>query len=154
MGPDQPAARESGIRARLPLSVLLSRVLLAFAIEFEGQSDLSLAISANIVRVLDEKGLRVRDLPLLTGVSKEAISMAMGILQKRRLALVEPDPAGSHAKVARLTPKGRAAQDAYRKLPGIIEERWQARFGKDSVCTLRDLTGADSRRARRAPDGS
>jgi hypothetical protein len=67
------------------LSALLSRVLLAFAIEFERESDLSLAISANVLRVLDEKGTRIPDLPLLTGISKEAISMALGVLQKRVL---------------------------------------------------------------------
>jgi DNA-binding MarR family transcriptional regulator len=134
-----PAVRENGIGARLPLSALLSRVLLAFAIEFERESELSLAISANVLRVLDEKGVRVRDLPLLTGVSKEAIAMAMGVLQKRGVALVGPDPSGSRAKVARLTPKGRKAQEAYGQLIGIIEERWQARFGKDTLRTLRDL---------------
>jgi hypothetical protein len=31
-------------------------VLLLFAMEFERESELSLAISANVVRVLDEKG--------------------------------------------------------------------------------------------------
>jgi hypothetical protein len=61
----------------IPLPALLSRVLLAFAIEFETESDLSFAISANIARVLHEKGVRLRDIPLLTGVSKEAISMGM-----------------------------------------------------------------------------
>jgi DNA-binding MarR family transcriptional regulator len=141
-GPDHerraPAGRESSIGSRLPLSALLSRVLLAFAIEFERESDLSLAISANVVLVLDEKGVRVRDLPLLTGVSKEAVSMAAGVLQKRRVAVVEPDQTGSRAKVARLTPQGREAQDAYRQLLGIIEKRWQARFGKDTIGTLRE----------------
>ena len=129
-------ATEAG--SSLPLPALLSRVLLAFAIEFERESDLSLAISANIVRVLDEKGVRVRDLPLLTGVSKEAISMALGVLRKRRLAVVGTDQAGSRAKAARLTPKGREAQDAYHRLTGIIEERWQARFGKDTIRALRE----------------
>lgn len=123
--------------SRLPLSALLSKVLLAFALEFESESDLSLAISANVVRVLDEKGVRIRDLPLLSGVSKEAISMAMGVLQKTGVAVVEPDQAGGRGKVARLTPEGREAQDAYRRLLGILEERWQARFGKDAVQTLR-----------------
>ena len=135
---EAPAGRQSGIGPRLPLSALLSRVLLAFAIEFERESELSLATSANVVRVLDEQGVRVRDLPLLTGVSKEAIAMAMGVLRKRRIAVIEPDPTGSRAKVARLTPKGQEAQDAYRQLPGIIAERWQARFGKDTIRALRD----------------
>jgi DNA-binding MarR family transcriptional regulator len=141
-GPDHergaPAGRHDSGGIDLPLSAFLSRVLLAFAIEFERESDLSLAISANVVRVLDEKGVPVRDLPLLAGVSKEAIATALGFLQKRRLAVVDPDPAGSRAKIARLTPKGREAQDAYRQLFGIIEQRWQARFGKGCIRTLRD----------------
>jgi len=140
-GPDQkpaPAGRENSIGSRLALSALLSRALLAFAIEFERDSDLSLAISANVVRVLDEKGVRVRDLPLLNGVSKEAISMAIGILQKRHAAVIEPDQSGARAKVARLTRKGRGAQDAYRQLVSIIEERWQVRFGKGVVRALRE----------------
>jgi hypothetical protein len=58
---------------------LLSQVLLAFVLEFECESELSLAICANVVRVLDEKGLRVRDLPILSGVSKEAIAMALAL---------------------------------------------------------------------------
>jgi len=101
----------------------------------------ALAISANIVRVLDETGVRVRDLPLLTGVSKEAIGMAMGVLRKKRVAVVEAERSGSRTKVARLTPKGREAQDAYRQLLGIIEERWQARFGEETISTLREALG-------------
>jgi DNA-binding MarR family transcriptional regulator len=143
-GPDRegqaPAAREENI-ASLPLPALLSRVLLAFAIEFERESELSLAISANVVRVLDEKGVRVRDLPLLSGVSKEAIAMALGVLQKKRIAVVGPDPAGGRTKVARLTPKGREAQDRYGRLVGLIEERWQARFGPEAVRALRESLG-------------
>lgn len=114
-------------------------MLLAFAVEFERESDLSLAISANVVRVLDEKGVLVRNLPLLSGVSKEAIAMALGILRKKSLAVVEPDPAGSRAKIARLTAKGLETQDTYRRLLGIVEERWQVRFSKDSIRTLREL---------------
>jgi DNA-binding MarR family transcriptional regulator len=121
----------------LSLPALLSRVLLAFAIEYENESDLSLAISANVLRVLGEQGVLLRDLPLLSGGSKEAISMAMGILQKKQVAVIEPDATGSRAKVARLTPKGREAQDTYRQLLRKIEERWQLRFGKDAIRSLR-----------------
>jgi DNA-binding MarR family transcriptional regulator len=131
----RPDVGEEGF-SQLPLSTLLSKVLLAFALEFERNSDLSLAISANVLRVLNESGVRVRDLPILTGVSKEAISMAMGILQKSGDAVVEPDPAGSRGKVARLTAKGREAQDAYRQRLAILEERCQERFGKDIIQSL------------------
>ena len=64
--------------------------------------------------------------------------MGMGILRKKRLAVVEPDPSGNRAKVARLTPEGREAKDAYRQLPINIEQRWQARFGKDTIHALRE----------------
>ncbi len=131
------AASEDRTGSRLALSAMLSKVLLEFAIEFERESALSLAISANMVRVLDEKGTRVRDIPLVSGVSKEAIAMAMGILQKARLIVVEPDPAG-RGKVVRLTAKGREAQNAYHRLVGAIEERWETRFGKDVVRKLRE----------------
>jgi DNA-binding MarR family transcriptional regulator len=131
------AAAHSEEGSRLPLSALLSRVLLAFAINFEAESELSLAICANIVRVLDEKGVRVRDLPFLTGLSKEAINMAMGVLRKKGLAVVQADSSGGRAQLARLTPKGGKARDAYRQLLGIIEERRQARFGKETIGALR-----------------
>jgi DNA-binding MarR family transcriptional regulator len=121
----------------LPLSALLSRVLLAFAIEFEREAELSLAICANFLRVLDEQGVRVRDLPLLTGVSKEATSIAIGILQKRREAVIEPDQSGSRSKVARLTLKGREAQKGYRRLLVNLEDRWHARLGEDAIRKLR-----------------
>lgn len=121
----------------LHLSAALSRILLAFALEFESESDLSLAISANVLRVLSEKGVRLRDLPRLTGVSKEAISMAMGILRKQRLATIEPDPADSKFKLVRLTASGRKAQNAHRKLVQEIEQRWQPRFGEDKIHDLR-----------------
>ena len=140
-GPDDKRRPESGRDrdCRLPLPALLSRVLLAFAIEFERESELSLAIGANVVRVLDETGVRVQDLPFLTGVSKEAIRMALGILMKKRLAVIEPDPKGGRAKVARLTGKGREAQEVYRRLLVTIEESWTARFGEDTIGLLRGL---------------
>jgi DNA-binding MarR family transcriptional regulator len=137
---DQPAAagRKDDGGSRLPLSALLSRVLLAFAIEFERESDLSLAIGANLLRVLSEKGVRVRELPRLTGVSKELIKGSLGLLAKLRYLVVEPDPTAKAAKLARLTSKGCEAKHAYRERLELIEERWLARFGKGAVCNLRE----------------
>jgi len=133
----------------LSLPTLLSRVLLAFAVEFERRSDVALAISANLLRVLGQPGVRVRDLPLLAGASKEAISMAMGIAGKQGLAVLEPDPAASRGKVARLTPGGRSAQDGCRRLLTATEDDWQERFGSDGI---RGLRQALDRLA--APDGT
>jgi len=130
--------RDSGFSAIPHLPALLSKVLLAFTIDFESESDLSLAISANIVRLLDENGVRVRDLPHLAGVSKEAIKMALGFLEKRRYIVLEPSPTPPRAQLVRFTPKGRAAQGAYRRRLCLVEERWQTRFGRDNIDNLRE----------------
>lgn len=141
-----------GMRAALPhlasrrpvtsgapdLSVLLSQVLLAYTLEVERESDLSLAISANALRVLDVAGVPVRDLPRLAGVSKEAISASVGFMERSGYLVVEPDPGAGRAKVARLTAKGGNAAAAYRRLVGLVEDRWEARFGADRVRALRE----------------
>jgi DNA-binding MarR family transcriptional regulator len=141
-GPDQaraPMASAVAAISRFPLPALLSKVLLAFAIEFERNTEVSLAIGANVLRLAGEKGVRVRDLPLLAAVSKEAIAMALSFLQKRGYAGVESESSDVRAKVLVLTPKGRRAQAAYRELVWAIEERWKARFGHETIRTLREL---------------
>ena len=118
------------------LSVLLAQVLLAFTLEFERDSPVSLAVGANALRVLTDEGIRMRDLPRLTGVSKEALSMAVGVLSRRGYAVVQPDPAG-RGKLVRRTPEGHSAQDDYAGLLDAAEQRWPARFGAGQIGALR-----------------
>jgi DNA-binding MarR family transcriptional regulator len=132
-----PVIRNSGFAEIPNLPALLSKVLLAFTIDFESESDLSLAISANVVRFVDENGVRVRDLPHLAGVSKEAIKMALSFLEKRHYIVLEPGPPPVRAQLVRFTPKGRAAQSAYHRRLSLIEERWQVRFGRGNITKLR-----------------
>jgi DNA-binding MarR family transcriptional regulator len=124
-------------RSQLPLPTLLSKALLAFAVEFEAESQLSLAIYANVLRVLDEEGIPVRDLPRMTGVSKESIRMAMGILRKARLVIEGTDPKNGQTNVIRLTALGRAMQHELSALLAGIEERWRERFGIAPILGLR-----------------
>ncbi len=132
-----PTGREGGELRNLPLSALLSKVLLAFAIHFERDSELSLAISANVSRALDEKGVAARELPRLTGVSKEAIKVAAGVLQKGRYIEVLPQASVPRSKLVRLTPKGVAAQEDYYRRLSEIEARWNEKFGRDALTRLR-----------------
>ena len=101
-----PRTGASDDAGSLALPSLLSRVLLMMAIDFEARSKVSLAIHADVLRVLGEASTRIRDLPRLSGVSKEAISMAMGFVAKRGLVVLEPNPNGKPGKAARLTGKG------------------------------------------------
>ena len=121
----------------LPLSALLSRVLLAFALEYEREAGLALAVAANVLRVLGSEGTRLRDLPALTGTSTASIRWALGILTRGDLAAEEPDPAASRGKVARLTQRGLDAQHLYHELTGTIERRWHDRFTPGATGALR-----------------
>jgi DNA-binding MarR family transcriptional regulator len=132
--------------SRLTLPELLSKVLLACALDFESASDLALGvytdrgagrleISANVLRVLDDGGTRVRDLPAATGVAQMAIGNWLGRLDEHRYLSVGADPGGGRFKVARLTPRGRAAREAYR--------RWAAADGQvPGAAALRAALGA------------
>jgi ribosomal protein L28 len=153
----QVAAYPRRETSRLPLPALLSRALLAFAVEFERESEVSLAICANVLRVVDERGVRMKDLPRLGGVSKEAVSVAVGWVARAGFAAVE-------ARVAQLTQRGLAARDEYRRTLASLEERWRARFGAEAIDRLRasldprpgkgidELYGSGWRAATRKPE--
>ena len=70
----------------------------------------SLAVSANVLRVLARDGTRTRDIPALAGISKEAVAMAVGVLAETGLAAEGPDPDGGRFKIIRLTSAGDQGQ--------------------------------------------
>jgi DNA-binding MarR family transcriptional regulator len=154
-GPTRPEfSRRSGRpddAETLALPSLLSRALLMLAIDFESRSKVSLAIHADLLRVLGETPTPVKDLPRLTGVSKEAISMAMGVIVKRGLAVLEANPNAKVGKAARLTPKGLASLEAHTRLLRNVEEEYVSRYGADITGALREsleTLGGDSRGSR------
>lgn len=136
-GPGPPEPTEDP----LPLSALLSQVLHAFALEYEQDAQASLCFSANILRLLDEDGTKVAQLPRRSGVAVEAIRTALGILAKRRFITIASDPQ-TRSKHARLTGQGLEGRDLYRELPGEIEGRWAQRFGAEPIAQVRSLLEA------------
>jgi hypothetical protein len=136
-GRQEFARREPATEPDLRLGVLLARVLLSITIRFEQRSKLSLAVHANLLRVLDTDGVLVKDLPVLSGVSKEAIAMALGLLTKRDLAVVGAAPSTGRFKAARLTDRGQEGQWAYTDAIGQLDTRAAQRFGADTVAGLR-----------------
>jgi methyltransferase (TIGR00027 family) len=130
------AGRQAAGAADAGLPALLSHVLLALAIDVERESRLSMVVGAGALRVLGTDPVRVADLPLRAGLSKEAISRALGLLERHGYAVVEPDPAASRGKVARLTAQGQRAQDEYRRLVAAVEQQWRDRFGVAHITAL------------------
>jgi DNA-binding MarR family transcriptional regulator len=120
------------------LSSLVSGVLWAFTRDLETASRMSMAIGANTLRVLRAEGVRVRDLPRLTGVSKEANAMSTGWLQRHGLVVLEPDPGAQRGKILRLTTKGRGAQRAFHDAVARTEEEWRSRPSRAALDGLRD----------------
>ena len=112
-----------------PLVVLLAHALMAYTLDFEQGTPLSLPLSANVLRVLDGDGVPVRDLPSLTGISKEAVEVSLTSLSRTEYVVVEGAPASK--RVIRLTPTGEQLRAEQRRLHARIEKQWGARFGAD-----------------------
>lgn len=91
-----------------PLIALLGQVLTSLTMDHERLADVSLPLGANVLRVIGDDVVRVRDLPQRSGVSKQAIAMAMTYLQRSGMLTAQPD------RCVALTPVGRHALDDYR----------------------------------------
>jgi hypothetical protein len=96
-----PRARGDGGSFALP--TLLSRLLSTFRLEFDREAPAPLVFSANTLRVLGEKPIRVAELPRLTGGSPETTDIGWQI---KPYVVVTSDPAASRGKVVRLSPLG------------------------------------------------
>jgi hypothetical protein len=94
-----------------------------------------LAAGANVLRVVDDVGVRVRDVSRRAAISPEVAKWSMGVLEHGYVT-VEPDPQASRGKVVRLTPEGATVQQAYGSRAAAIEERWAGQFS-DVVTDLR-----------------
>jgi hypothetical protein len=90
------------------LAGLLGQALTSLTLGQEEGSPVSLPLAANFLRVIDGETVRIRDLPELSGVSREAVAMATGFLERGGLAESGPQ------RSITLTAAGRAALGDYR----------------------------------------
>lgn len=138
---ESPVLRTTPSDRRAPaapnLATLLAGVLFAFTLDFEALSRIALPIAANTLRVLDAEGVRLRDLPVLTGVSKEANAMCSGWLQRHGCAEQIRDPDAPRGQVLRLTARGRAAQASFLRNLAETEEDWRTSRGATVIDAVR-----------------
>jgi len=90
------------------LGGLLGQALTSVTLGHEQHSAVSLPLAADFLRVIGGQTVRIRDLPALSGVSKQAVAMATGFLERRGRAQIGPP------RSVTLTGAGRAALDDYR----------------------------------------
>jgi len=119
-GPRRSAAEDG-----LPLPVLLSRVLLAFALDFERDSQAPLSLCANAIRVLSDEPIPAAEIPKRTGCSEETAGIGW---QLRPYIVVATDPARGRGQFVRLSPAGITAQHAYGRRTRDVEEKWKQEY--------------------------
>ena len=126
--------RKSPAEDGLPLPVLLSRVLLAFALDFERESATPISLSANAIR---DEPIPETEIPKRTGCSEETAGIGW---QHKPYIVVEKDPARGRGKFVRLSEAGIKAQHEYFSRTRDIEERWKKRFGASTKELRESLT--------------
>ena len=110
-------------QGELPLVALLARALMEYMLRFQQGSPLPLPLSANVFRVLGADPVPARELPSLTGISKEAVAVSLTSLTKTDYVVVDGAPASKRA--IRLTPAGAALRTDQRRLHARIRKRWE-----------------------------
>jgi hypothetical protein len=118
---------------RIPLPALLSKALLAFALEFNRESEAPLSIAANVLRVAADEGVRVSDLPRLTGGSPEVSAIGWRL---KYYVTIDASTKG-RGKLVRPNALGLRVRYAYPGLLDRIESRWEHRFGAQTIHDLR-----------------
>jgi hypothetical protein len=118
----------------LSLPALLSQAVFEFAMDFDREAGVSLALCANAIRVLGCEPVPEAEIPRLTGSSPEMSGIGW---QLRPYVVVEADPEAARGKVVRLSPRGLEVQQKYHMLMGAIELEWQDQYGKRTVGNLR-----------------
>lgn len=149
---------------RMPLSALLSQALVAYTIEFDNEFEQRCPHSATVkggagireglpwlvsqpmwtlfLRHIGDGGTPVRVLRALACLSDRAIKSRLHHLEWWHYLTFAPDPASTREKphyhdlLVYLTPGGKRARDEWKPLNKVIDRRWQARFGKETVGSL------------------
>jgi hypothetical protein len=106
----------------LSLITLLAHALMAYTVDFEDGSPVSLPLSANVLRVLGKSGVPVRQLPGLVGISKEAVEVSLTSLTRTDYVAVEGAPATR--RTVRVTPAGAILQADQRRLHARLGKQW------------------------------
>jgi DNA-binding MarR family transcriptional regulator len=135
--------------AALGLDSLLARALTAFALEYEATGKLSLALSANLLAVLDTEPTPLRRLPDATGIQREQIDNAAGYLVRAGLAELVPIPGAKRGKALALTERGEKAKAASASKLTRLEATWEERHApileraRDALASLLATSAAE-----------
>ena len=130
--------------AQIPLSGLLDITLEALLVEFRvdleaaGYTDIR-PTHGCVFRFVREDGMRLTDLAILAGMTKQSVGEVVDDLADRGYVERIPDPDDRRAKLISLTEKGEGAQRVGYGLFAEIEARWAERYGPDRLALMREV---------------
>jgi hypothetical protein len=133
--PDRPERPERA--GTSDLSALLARTLLRFTLDVESASPVPMPVGANVLRVLDEQAVPLRELPGLTGVSTEAVAMSRTVLTRHLFVEVGPDPVSGRGEALRLTSRGQTARAGFDRRVAAVEAAWHEQSTDGQASRLR-----------------
>lgn len=111
----------------------------------DGFEDVTVAQSG-LLRHLNPEGMRLGDLAADAGISKQAASQAVKLLEASRLVRVGPDPDDRRAKRVQYTRRGRALVEAAIVHIVAIEREWEVALGQRRYNAMREGLSALSSR--------
>jgi len=135
--PDEYISRPGAANFKeMTLAALMAKVLLQFTRDFEKSFRLSLPVCANILQIISNEGMQVRELPVASGIAKEAIDLMLRFLQKHGLATVTAENPSPFRNVS-LSDSGLRARGKYLETVNKIEISWNNRYGAGALNALR-----------------
>ena len=123
----------------LPLTALLSEALMGFTIDYESSGGIPLAFAGNVLRLIADDVVEIHLRPARGKGPRRILPMhsTWANLYRHDYAEIEPDGDDPRHGRLSLTEKGRLVRDTYRTLPTEIENRWEVRYGKATIGSLR-----------------
>jgi DNA-binding MarR family transcriptional regulator len=133
--PDAPAPL-IGALLRVPWETVRERML--SGLHQRGYSDL-VAAHLNVLLYPGPENMRPSELAARTGMTKQALNYLLGQMEALGYLTRAQDSADQRFKRVRLTPRGRAASAAMRKIVMEIEAEWTERLGPRLFAQLREI---------------
>ncbi|MEU5217422.1 MarR family transcriptional regulator [Streptomyces sp. NPDC020807] len=90
-----------------------------------------------VFRFIDPDGTRLTTLAERSGLTKQAIAEIVDELEAAGYTTRTPDPTDRRAKLIRLTPQGKAGQQAAARILNTMEHTWAQQHGTHTILALR-----------------
>ena len=123
------------------LPALLAKFLYAFALDYERESFLALAVSANVLRLIPPQGVAVRTLPAASGIARGAMANALKLLLKSN-SVTHYVTTEFTGKALRRTGRGNDSHALFEETIAAVETQWRKQFGTKLIDQLKALPSA------------